>query len=184
MKVQKSAQMEDFNMRLANVNGELVEATVTGERATCRECQTELYARLRPRSGHEFTWVHFVAGDCTLSYDREYLYGNNATASVPQVVTEIEVVTPENNDERLDRLKQKVRLSGELSDAHECIKFAIIIKPQPSIPGIVSGLKTNLLRRGNVSDEDLIGLNAMTTKKFYLAEQGAHSLSGTRFIET
>jgi len=164
--------MEDFKMRYGEVNGQLIEATATGERANCRECQTELYARSIRHGDYEFTWAHFVAGDCTLSYDREYLYGNRTTVRAPQVVTEIEVFTPENNNVRLERLKRKVRLSGELSDARECIKFAIQIKPQSSIPGIASGLKTNLLRHGNATDEDIIGLNAMTTKRFYLAERG------------
>jgi hypothetical protein len=171
----KSAQMEDFKMKYGEVNGELVEATERGERATCRECQTELYARLRPHSGHEFTWVHFVAGDCSLSYDREYSGGNYTSSNMEQVivtaVAEPITVMPTNDDERIRELKRKVRLSGELNDAHECILLAIKGRLQSSISGIAAGLKTNLLKHGNVIAEDIIALNAMTTKRFYLAEQ-------------
>jgi hypothetical protein len=169
--------MEDFKMKYGEVNGELVEATERGERATCRECQTELYARLRPHSGHEFTWVHFVAGDCSLSYDREYSGGNakSTSSNVEQVSTggvrlaaAPAGISPLSDEYIFQKKRQEIRESGGLSKASECIFLAVKIKPHTSIPGIVGGIKKDLINYGDVTETELIELNAMTTKSFYL----------------
>lgn len=180
MKVLKSAQQGAFNMRLADVNSELIEATETGQRAICNECQAGLYSRRRPQSEVDFTWVHLAANNCRYSYDHNDLLNLSNSSISSRMRTSLSgiqrrAVTPlsilvRSNEEILRQLKNEVRLTGCLNKARECLLHAITFKPQTSLSGILAGLKRHLIKN-NVTKAELSELNSMTTMTFYFSQR-------------